>query len=544
LNAADARDAYDLTFHEALAEAAVAAEPPLADFGRHKHEESRARYRQIDKRLQELNRREVAHLAAKVEVPAGVSTGRVAELTELGLIKHEVGKQRAHVRIRQLFGRASAAVMALKPCLMMSPMSVAQFLPPGLVEFDIVIMDEASQIRPEEALGAAARGRQLVVVGDPKQLPPTSFFDRMDAGEIEEEEEAGIAEDAESVLEVAMRGLATVRRLKGHYRSLHESLIAFSNDRFYDGELVVFPSPVKEAARLGVFRREVAGTYQPRVGSLAEAQAVAEAIAEHARQTPHWSLGVGVFNMRQRDLIIDALDRLMEQDAGLRTAVTKLEEQSGQELFIKNLENLQGDERDVIFIGYTFGPDEASGRVFQRFGPVTGEHGWRRLNVLITRARRRVEVFSTMNPSQILAGPDKSRGVNAMKDYLAFAADGTLPTRTLATGKAPDSPFEVAVARVVRSMGLDVRPQVGVAGYFIDIGVLKPGREDEYLLGIECDGATYHSARSVRDRDRLRQQVIESRGWKLHRVWSTDWFFNQQSEERRLREAITAALAG
>jgi very-short-patch-repair endonuclease len=206
------------------------------------------------------------------------------------------------------------------------------------------------------------------------------------------------------------------------------------------------------------------------------------------------------------------------------------------------LENLQGDERDVIFIGYTYGPEAAGGSPVQRFGPVTGEHGWRRLNVLITRSRRRLEVFTSMRSEQIVGGPEKSRGVNAMKDFLAYVETGNLIDRGVVTGRGADSPFEEAVGRVIGQQGLRWAPQVGVAGYFLDIGVLAPDRKDEFILGIECDGATYHSAKSARDRDRLREEVIRRRGWNIHRIWSTDWFLNQEAEERRLSQALTDAL--
>jgi very-short-patch-repair endonuclease len=211
-------------------------------------------------------------------------------------------------------------------------------------------------------------------------------------------------------------------------------------------------------------------------------------------------------------------------------------------MFVKNLENLQGDERDVIFISYTYGPDQPSGRVMQRFGPITHEFGWRRLNVLITRARERVEVFSSMAPRDILP-EGKKLGVAAMRDYLQYARDGVLPSRSVDSGRPPDSAFEEAVAKLVESLGYRVKPQVGVAGYFIDVGVLAPDREDEYILGIECDGATYHSAKSARDRDRIRQDVISSRGWTIHRVWSTDWYRNLDTEVSRLEDALENALA-
>ncbi len=240
-------------------------------------------------------------------------------------------------------------------------------------------------------------------------------------------------------------------------------------------------------------------------------------------------------------MIEELLDKICERDPQVQLAIDRLREKH-ESLFIKNLENLQGDERDVIFISYTYGPDQQSGQVMNRFGPINGPAGWRRLNVLITRARRRVEVFASLRPSEIRGGPDRPRGVNAFKDYLEYAMTGNLPERGSMTGRPPDSPFEVAVSRAVESLGLEPVPQVGVAGYYIDLGVRERGGNGDFLLGIECDGATYHASKSARDRDRLREEVIRSRGWELHRIWSTDWFLNQQHEEARLQKRLAEII--
>ena len=536
----DAADTYQLAVYDVIANEACEQSDALGYFNRNEHEGRRRRFAGVDEDLMLLTRREIAAKAAIASPPEGVSRGRVGELTEMGLIRHEITKQKRFCRLRSLMHRAGRATQALTPCFMMSPLSVAQFLPPGEMHFDLVIMDEASQIKPEDALGTIARAKQLIVVGDPKQLPPTSFFDKVVDTDMDPDE-AVIIDDTESVLDAAMRAFPHKRRLKWHYRSQHESLIAFSNDRFYDGELVVFPSPTTDTGRLGVRCHKVQdATYANRCNPV-EAEAVARAIAQHAIDNPEESLGVGTFNLKQSELIQNALDTICTEDSRAREAVDKLAD-SVDPLFIKNLESLQGDERDVIFISYTYGRDPDSGTVYQRFGPMTADNGWRRLNVLVTRARRRVEVFTSIEPQEIVAGPDRSRGVNAMKDFLAFAQTGRLVDRGVMTGREPDSPFEVAVARVVRDMGLQVVPQVGVAGYFIDIGVLYPDRDDEFLLGIECDGATYHSAKSTRDRDRLREEVIRSRGWEIHRIWSTDWFQSPESEIARLRECLLGQI--
>jgi very-short-patch-repair endonuclease len=538
----NARQCFELTFYEAIARESLEGHPALRKFTRQRIEQVRNRFQTGDKSVLELARKQMALKAADRLPPAGNSKGRVKDLTEASLIRNEVQKSRAHCKLRQLMLRAGRAVQALKPCFMMSPLTVAQQLPPGEIEFDLVIMDEASQIKPADALGAIARGRQVVVVGDPKQLPPTSFFDRATAG-LDDADDALIADDAESVLEVALKAYPLARRLRWHYRSQHEALISFSNEKFYDRDLVVFPSPTVDAGRLGVRHHFVSGATCAGGKNPFEADAVARAIIAHAQANPNESLGVGAFNAAQRDLIEECLEQQCIADPTIRVAVERLQSQD-EGLFIKNLENLQGDERDVIFISYTYGPDPATGVVRNFFGPINGEQGWRRLNVLITRARRRLEVFASMHPEDIKAEPGKSRGVHAMRDFLEYAMSGKLVDRGARTHRLPDSPFEEAVGKVLSDLGVGFVPQVGVAGYYVDIGVLAPGSQHDFVLGIECDGATYHSARSARDRDRLREEVITRRGWKLHRIWSTDWFLNQPAEELRLREAVTKSIRG
>ncbi|WP_164104207.1 DUF4011 domain-containing protein [Candidatus Laterigemmans baculatus] len=529
---------FELTLLERLADEAIDSCPELQGFARQRLETARERYQQLDVELRNLACEEVAYRASRRQPPAGNNRGRVGEFTELALIKHEVQKQKRHCRIRDLMVRAGASVQALKPCFMMSPLSVAQAIPAGTLEFDLVIMDEASQIKPEDALGTILRAHQLVVVGDPKQLPPTSFFDRI--GEEVDDDDSTQFDNAESILEVAMKVFQPFRRLRWHYRSSHEGLISFSNSRFYDEDLVIFPSPSANGGMSGVKHHFVDNAFFSSGVNLKEAEAVVAAILEHAKRDSGETLGVGTFNKAQADAIQDLLDRQCASDSRARAALERLN--SGHEqLFIKNLENLQGDERDVIFISYTYGPDPQSGRVMQRFGPINSSTGWRRLNVLVTRSRKRMEVFSSLLSSDVVGGPEKSQGVNAYKDFLEFSVTGKLVDRGDLSGRDCDSPFESAVCRVVESMGLEAVPQVGVAGFFIDIGVRSRSSPGEFLIGIECDGAAYHSSRSARDRDRLREEIIRSRGWNLHRIWSTDWYLNQRHEENRLRRAIEAA---
>ena len=340
-----------------------------------------------------------------------------------------------------------------------------------------------------------------------------------------------------------MKTFPVRRRLRWHYRSQHESLIEFSNDQFYDGELVIFPSPLADRAQLGIQCELVRNGIFEKGCNLPEAEVVARAIIDHAMRHPDESLGVAAFNASQARAIQDCLESLTLHNRSARRAVHQLE--TGlRPLFVKNLESVQGDERDVILISYTYGPTRLStGRVSNRFGPINGPHGWRRLNVLVTRARKRVKVFTSLNPKDISGGPERSRGVNAMRDYLEYAQLGVLPPRQSPLRFHSPSPMETALLRTIERMGLRAVPRVGVEQYCIDLGVLAPGRDSQFLLGIEWDGRSYHNAKSTRDRDRLKEQVLAERGWTLHRVWSTDWFLNREAAEQRLQAAVQQQLS-
>lgn len=458
----------------------------------------------------------------------------------VGVLNGELAKKRRHLPIRQLLKQAATAVQAIKPVFMMSPLSVAQFLEPGAVEFDLLIVDEASQVQPVDALGAVARCAQLVVVGDDKQLPPTQFFQRMTAGEAQEErDEVAATGDVESILSLCQaRGLAR-RMLRWHYRSKHQSLIAVSNQEFYENKLYIVPSPHREGGGLGLHFRHVPEGIFDSGGTQAnavEAQAVARAVMQHAREWPGLTLGVAAFSVSQRDAILDELERLRRQEPDCEDFFTS---ESFEPFFVKNLENVQGDERDVIYISVGYGRNQ-HGHFAMRFGPLNNEGGERRLNVLISRARRRCEVFSGITADDIDLGRATGRGVQAFAEFLRFAETGRLRTVTSSAG-GHQSPFEEAVANALRGRGHHVEAQIGVAGFFIDLAIVDPEFPGRYLLGIECDGASYHSARSARDRDRLRQSVLEDQGWMIHRIWSTDWFQRPMEQLERVDRAIREA---
>ena len=526
---------FEYLFCDTLLRRLFSEHPDLWRLSGVTHEEVRSQFASLDQSVISLNQLDMAYRASRRPIPAGVRGSVVKDTTEFALVQHEIAKQRAHIPIRQLMRRAGRAVQGLKPCFMMSPMSVAQFLAPGQLSFDLIVMDEASQLRPEDALGAVARGAQLVIVGDPKQLPPTSYFQRTIDDEAEEEEEKSAVAEGESILDIALSRYQPVRRLRWHYRSQHHSLIAFSNSEFYDDHLVVFPSAYHEHSDLGVKYVDAKGIYENRRNPL-EAERVVDAILEHIMLFPSESLGVVTMNFEQRELIEELLDARLKQDS-FSNGWIETKENTPEPFFIKNLENVQGDERDVIFISVTYGPD-SQGNYFQRFSGINSQSGQRRLNVLITRAKKRTVVFSSLDPDMIRSEPSTPWGVRALKGYMQFAKNGITARAEVSPGAEPSNEHEAAVGGVLKAQGYDVVPQVGVSGYFIDLAVRHPKKPGAFLLGIEFDGKTYHSGRSARDRDRLRQMTLESQGWKIHRIWSTDWFKNRNAEVERLLHRV------
>jgi very-short-patch-repair endonuclease len=545
-----AHEAFDLAVNEFYGYEILRTFRELETFTHESRQHLSENFRKTDRELLQQAQAFVAQRAADRRPPSGNGTGPVKVWSEWALLRNEANKQTRHIPIRQLMQRAGRSVLAWKPCLMMSPLSVAQYLDPRCAPFDLVVMDEASQIRPEDALGAVARAKQIVVVGDTKQMPPSNYWSRTlnddDDDEDTDEETAGrgVAQDSESILECAKNAFPPAQRLLWHYRSQHESLIRFSNYAYYDEELIVFPAASDDAGRLGIkFHHLPEGRYKSgaRVNEI-EAQIVARAALDHLMENPSETLLVATFNRPQQELIDALVDKYAAEDEAMIERLEEARQHAKEPFAVKNLENVQGDERDVIFVSCTYGADLNSGKVMQRFGPVAGAGGRRRLNVLFTRAKQRLEVFSSMTHDQILGRPGEPNGVNDLRDYLRFAQTGVLADSGRRTGQAPDSYFEEAVMRVVESAGLRAIPQVGVSSYRIDIGVEHPSRPGEFLLGIECDGAMYHSAKTARDRDRLRQEVLERRGWKIHRIWSTDWFRQNQAARKRLLDVLQSLI--
>jgi very-short-patch-repair endonuclease len=515
---------YAQVRYNALLKIAFENRPALAFFERANHEDKIQQFHELDEKIKVINKLRILQYHFN-QMPKTTSNEG-----QLGILLWEFQKKARHLPIRKLMSKAGNVIQAIKPVMMMSPLSIANFIEPGCLEFDLVIFDEASQVRPVESFGAIMRSKQAVVVGDSCQMPPTIFFDHlMDLGDEEDETYLG---DMESILGLFVAKNSPQRTLRWHYRSKHESLIAVSNYEFYHNKLVVFPSPHYEDEQLGLIYH-----YLPNSGydrgktrtNKEEAKEVALAVVAHAKKTPHLSLGVAAFSMAQMQAILDIIEIYRRQDPNLEKFFVSHHEEP---FFVKNLENVQGDERDVIFISIGYGKT-VEGYISMDFGPLNREGGERRLNVLITRAKQRCEVFTNLLPEDIDLNRSQSRGVSALKTFLQYAKNRILDS-VRETQKEADSEFENQVFENLTALGYVAKKQVGSAGFYIDLAIVDPKKPGKFLLGIECDGASYHRSRSAKDRDKLRQAVLEGKGWTIYRIWSTDYFRNPQGEMEKL----------
>lgn len=538
-----AEAAFEAAYARWWIDRVVSDDAILRRFLPERHDDAIARFRAADARVTELSKQVVrSRLGGGIPGPTAFGAD-----PEWGTLSHELTKKTQHMPLRKLFGKMPSALTKLTPCVMMSPLSIAQYLPPDKEPFDVVIFDEASQISPWDAVGAIARGKQVVIVGDPEQLPPTNVGDR-GVDEIEDGSDVG---DQESILDECLAANIPRRNLDWHYRSRHESLIAFSNAHYYGGHLVTFPSPVTDdrAVRLtlvpdGLYERGSGRVNRP------EARAVVAEIVRRLREPSfereRRSLGIVTFNGEQQRLIENLLDEQRRSYPELESFFDR--DRWHEPVFVKNLENVQGDERDAIIFSVAVGPDQ-TGRPVSTVSSLNKDGGHRRLNVAITRARRELVVFASLRPEQIDLGRTRARGVRDFKHFLEFADRGA---RALAEAFAPtggdvESPFEAAVMAGLQAKGWTVHTQIGVSGFRIDLGIVHPDAPGRYLAGVECDGATYHSSATARDRDRLREHVLTDLGWRIRRVWSTEWWMDAEGAlaklDRRLREDLDADRA-
>ena len=546
LSTASLAEGFERSFLQEWLFAATSGDPCLRNFHGLDHEHRIERFRGLDLELLRMTT-EVVRARLMARVPDNAHSGGSLDVGEVGVLLRELKKQRRHLPVRRLFERIPNLLPRIAPCMLMSPLSVAQYLSPDSEPFDLVLFDEASQVRLWDAIGSIARARTVVVVGDSRQLPPTDFFNAIEDAEDEQVGDIDDYEDLESLLDECVAAGMPRMYLRWHYRSRHESLITFSNHHYYDNRLLTFPSPDAEHPHMGVRFMYVQDGIYDRGRSQTnpvEAQRLVEEIVRRLTnpEERRRSLGVVTFSVAQQNLVQDLLDAARRQHP-------EIEPYFGSEVeepvFIKNLESVQGDERDVILFSIGYGPD-AQGRVHMVFGPLNRSGGERRLNVAVTRAREELVVLSSILPDQIDLTRTRSVGAQHLKSFLDYAARGV---RALAEAIVVDetadfdSPFEREVCRALEGAGHTVHRQVGCSGYRIDLAIVDPERPGRYLLGIECDGASYHSAATARDRDRLRASVLARLGWRLHRVWSTDWWQFPRGELERIEAALAAARA-
>lgn len=461
---------------------------------------------------------------------------------EYAVLMHELAKRQRHMSLRRLFSAIPNLLMRLKPCLMMSPLSVAYFLEAETYKFDLVIFDEASQVQPQDALGAIARGAQVIIAGDPLQLPPTRFFAAALDDGADDEEDGPVYE---SILEGA--GMALRRcMLKWHYRSRHEHLIAFSNARIYGGGLITFPSARERERDMGVEYVYVEnGVYEGQGINQSEARRCVQLVGRHILAHPERSLGIIAFSQKQQAAIEYAMDQFRLAHPEFEWFFGEADEAGARRdepFFIKNLENVQGDERDTIIFSVGYGRNR-QGRMYMRFGPLSSAGGERRLNVAITRAKLNVKLVCSILPDDIELRASSSAGARMLRDYMAFALRGASALGPGASADAPRDMFCDYIARALEADGYSVARRVGCSAYRVDIALERPGEPGAYFAGIECDGPTYAGARTARERDHLRARVLEGMGWRLLRVWSSELRADPEGQLRRVLEFARAASA-
>lgn len=481
---------------------------------------------------------------SKAKIRADLSAHRpsldmIASGSAVSVLLREGEKKRKQKSIRTLLSETGELVQIIKPCFLMSPLSVSTFLSADSVHFDVVVFDEASQIFPQDAIGAIYRANQLIVVGDSKQMPPSNFFNATIEAE-DTDEETGDVTDFESILDLCSTEMQQLR-LRWHYRSRYEQLITFSNKNFYDNDLVTFPSSKADAPGVGVDYYHVDGVFDRKSHTnRKEAEFIVDLVYQNIEKYPGRSLGVVAFSVAQQNLIDKLLSKRRQSEPEKEFF---FKGDAKEPFFIKNLETVQGDERDTIIFSVAYGID-AQGRFLHNFGPLNRIGGERRLNVAVTRAKCNIQLVASMHHTDIDLKRTSAEGAKLLREYLDFAENGDIVLErsiSVSPFEQIDSDFELEVCEFLRSKGFSVDTQVGCSGFRIDLGLKLPNSSD-YVLAIECDGATYHSSKNARDRDRLRQEILERMGWKFYRIWSTDWFRNKAVEQLRLLEAAAEAI--
>ncbi|MBN4055459.1 DUF4011 domain-containing protein [bacterium AH-315-K03] len=507
----------------------------LREFIPAEHRQKIIEFQKMDDKFMTLTQQYV-----KAKLATGIPDRKnVPKKSEWGVLARELQKKTRHMPLRQLIIKMPEILTQLTPCVMMSPMSIAQYLPPDSKAFDVVIFDEASQITVCDAIGAIARAKQSIVVGDPKQLPPTSFFGKRTDNNANMDDD--FEEDLESILDECLAANIPAMKLNWHYRSRCESLITFSNHRYYNGSLITFPNT--DTNGMSVYWNPVDSVYKEGASRInrGEAEAIVKDVVAKLRQPDFKkSIGVVTFNQEQQELISNLFEKSRSEHPEIEPHFS---EDNFESVFVKNLESVQGDERDIIYFSITFGKD-AAGKLSMNFGPMNKSGGTRRLNVAITRAKEEMQIFSSLMPEQIDLSRTASEGVKDLKHFLEYAQRGSraLTEAVSAPGGFFDSPFEQAVAERLHNKGWVTHSQVGISGFRIDLGVVNPEAPGTYLAAVECDGATYHRSATAKDRDSLRESVLRGLGWNVLRIWSTDWWMDANTAVERIDAQLNELL--
>lgn len=506
-------------------DAVRAAHPSLAAFSGRTHERFVDEFCELDRARLRL----AAERVRRAHAEEAVETMN-AYPEQASLVRNEAQKRSRHVPLRKLLARAPEVLTAVCPCWMSSPLNVSQLMPADRRYFDVVVFDEASQVLPEDAVSAVLRGKRLVVAGDRHQLPPTQFF--ADGG-LEEDEDAPTT-GFESLLD-QVAAFIPEWPLTWHYRSRDERLIAFSNHHIYGDSLTTFPGVGGVPTLSHVYVDALPEEGEVESGS-AEVNRVVELVLRHAQERPAESLGVIAMGIKHAVRVQAAIDRALEGRPELEAFFNPERE---ERFFVKNLEQVQGDERDAILLTVGYGRT-SDGKLPHRFGPLLNKGGERRLNVAISRAKRRMTVVSSFAAEDIDPARSSAKGVELLGAFLRFASSQGTDLGV------PSSPDLDALARDIRegltARGIPLAPQHGASAYRLDFAALHPERPDRFVMAIEGDGPTYHAAATARDRDRLRPQQLESIGWRFHRLWSTDWVLNREAEIERTFSAWEAAV--
>jgi len=530
LSGKDAENALKKSLFKGAFLYVLSEEPLLQKVTGRQYKEMITYFKEVTAEYEDLAKKEIQHVLAS-RVPDMMKEANSS--SEVGILQRAIRSGGRGLTLRTIFDRLPNLLPRITPCMLMSPLSVAQYLGTSKEYFDLVIFDEASQMPTAESVGAMARGKEVVIVGDPKQLPPTTFFSTA-SGKIEEED--GIMEDLDNILEDALALSMPETSLLWHYRSRHESLIAYSNRTYYDNGLYTYPSP-KELKSM-VSYQYVDATYG-RGGTRAnkkEAEAVVEEIMGRLKDEKKRedSIGVVTFSMAQKDMIEDTLQEALKAYPEIEERILAMEEP----VFVKNLENVQGDERDVILFSIGYGPDE-EGKITLNFGPLNRENGWKRLNVAITRSKKEMKIFTSIRPELLDTSKTSSQGIHDLKGFLEYARRGSQPVDLEEVkSRAKKDTFADAIRKELKSAGLTADIRVGASKYKVDLAVVDDEKPEEYLLGILCQGESYEHARSARDRDILQESVLKGLGWNLMKIYPMDWMENKDREVEKILQKI------